>query len=54
MIGQDVERLLDQCKAVKPNPCAGCQAFNHAEKCAKVRDTDCRAINGKENVCKNY
>ena len=44
--------FLDGCRALEPHPCVGCPAFNHAEKCATVRDVDCRVK--RENVCKNY
>lgn len=46
MIEQDVQRLLDQCKAIKPNPCAGCAAFNHAEKCATMKPVNCKLNKG--------
>ena len=25
-----------------PHPCAGCEAFNHAEKCGAKRHVDCK------------
>jgi len=25
-----------------PHPCAGCLAFNHAEKCADTKSVDCK------------
>lgn len=42
MIDQEIQRLLDKCKAVKPNPCVGCHAHNHAEKCRTVKPVDCK------------
>lgn len=42
MIDQETQRLLDKCKAIQPNPCAGCPAHNHAEKCATMKPVDCK------------
>ena len=30
-----------------PHPCAGCPAFNHAEKCAKMKPSDCQVMAGE-------
>lgn len=39
---RDVDLLLDRCRAVRPNPCAGCKAVNHALKCANMKPSACK------------